>query len=223
MNWFRTYTSVKMAVLATLCLVLYAAPSQVAAQSVEADLLTDQEGPYFYKGRYLYADIDTSRQRVIVLVESGLWSFDLEQRRWTLLDSLQNRPANMTEFEFAYNNLRDKMHLWSRGVGVVYDIDSGDYSLGRVDQSFRHRNQFNHYPFIGRNGMIYAFGGYGFWHWHNMLTFYNSQIREWNLQPVKPGSRLQVPLPVPTTAAIARSTSSAAHTPGAESSTISWR
>lgn len=59
-------------------------------------------------------------------------------------------PEPLLELDFGYDPFNDRLLLWSRGVGILYELSLEDYSLGCIDQSSRHKNQFGHIPFLKR-------------------------------------------------------------------------
>lgn len=148
--------------------------------------------PHHQRGEFIYADIDTTRQIVYVLLEEGFWQYDLKQEQWRFLGSLENMPEKLMKLEFGYHPHQNRLLLWSRGVGRVYETAVDYVEIKRMDRSHPHRNQLGHQPFF-REGALYAFGGYGYWQWNNLLTFFNKDINEWNLHDVSPPS----PLPEP--------------------------
>ncbi|SMO32804.1 hypothetical protein [Fodinibius sediminis] len=195
MNWFRTCCV--YSVFAVFFFIFWGASvllsPPIHAQSLEPDLLSESEGPLHPYDSFLFADIDTLRQKVYVFIESGLWSFDLSNEKWQFLDSLKNRPDRIENFQFGYNPVKEKLQLWSNGIGQMYEISLSNFSIRRIDQSHNHRNQYGHAPFFHNNGSLFGFGGYGYWSWKNILTFYNYQINEWNVQPVDPNSEMPPP------------------------------
>ncbi len=195
MNLFRT-TCIYYLLTAFLAVFLWAGifcTPAVSGQDLEPTLLSDSEGPMHQHNSFLFADIDTLKQQVYLFIESGLWKFDLKNKQWQFLDSLKNRPNDIEHYEFGFNAPKQKLQLWSHGVGRMYDISLSDYSIERIDNSHNHRNQFGHAPFFHKNGALFAFGGYGYWNWKNIITFYNETINEWNIQPVRPSSDLPAP------------------------------
>lgn len=195
MNPFRTsctYSLLPAFLAVFLWIGIFCTPI-VSGQELEPTLISDSEGPIHQHNSFLYADIDTLNQQVYVFIESGLWKFDLENKQWQFLDSLKNRPDDIEHYEFGFNTPKQKLQLWSHGVGKMYDISLSDYSIERIDNSHNHRNQFGHAPFFHKNGSLFAFGGYGYWNWKNIITFYNEKIREWNIQPIQPLSDLPAP------------------------------
>lgn len=140
----------------------------------------------------LFADLDTTRNRMLVLLEDGLWEYGLSDKTWSFQDSLSSLPLEVKDYEFGYDSVNDVIKLWHRGVGTLYEVDPDSYTISRLDDSHVHRNQFSHQPFI-RNGTVYAFGGYGYWLWKNYITYFNTALEEWNIQNVHPESVVPEP------------------------------
>lgn len=152
----------------------------------------EEEGPSLESGNLLFADLDTSSHRMLVLKEDGLWEYSLENKTWEFLDSLSSLPVDLKDYEFGYDAFNDKIKLWHRGLGTVYSVDPEDYKVNRLDNSHVHRNQYSHQPFF-KDGTIYAFGGYGYWLWKNYITYFNTELQEWNIQNVNPESEVPDP------------------------------
>lgn len=144
-----------------------------------------------YEAR-IYADFDTLSQKVYVLFDKELWSYNLEGKKWNFEARFDSLPAAQGQLEFGINPVTRELNLWSAGVGKVYKIDIEDEKISRLDRSFNHKNQFGHVPFF-RNGNIYAYGGYGLWQYKSILTNYSPELREWTLVNVQPDS----PVPMP--------------------------
>lgn len=154
----------------------------VFAQS-EIENITVREHPYYEKGTSIYADIDTSSQQVYVVLADGIWRYSLETKKWDRLKELESYPESLNQLEFGYDSSNDRLLFWSRGVGKMYEFDLEANEIERIDQSFPHNNQFGHTSFF-RNGELHASGGYGFWRYKNLITFFNSRINEWNIVSV---------------------------------------
>jgi hypothetical protein len=148
--------------------------SQVQEQEAEAPALIGTESLFF-------ADIDTVKQVVYVLIYDEFWSYDLKEEQWALLHTLEE--SEMDELlsepkEFGYDHVSGNIYMWSTGVGLVYRIDLETFDVKRIDRSFHHKNQFGHIPFF-RDGKIHAFGGYGFWEDKNLITHFIPEVGEW--------------------------------------------
>lgn len=147
--------------------------------------LSDSEGstlpqPHLQSGHAIYADLDTAKQVVYVLLGNSFWSYDLTTARWKALAEYSSLPEPMRKLGFAYNHTNNKFLLWSDGIGTVYEIIPDDFSIHRIDRSFPHKNQFGHFPFF-YEGELHAFGGYGFWKYKNYITRFNTEINEWSV------------------------------------------
>ncbi|NGP76542.1 hypothetical protein G3570_07855 [Balneolaceae bacterium YR4-1] len=140
----------------------------------------------------LFTDLDTTRNRMFILLEDGLWEYRLNNKTWRFQDSLSSLALEIEDYEFGYDTVNDKIKLWHRGVGTLYEVDPDTYEITRRDESHVHRNQFSHQPFF-RHGTVYAFGGYGYWLWKNYITYFNNDLEEWNIQNVHPQSEVPEP------------------------------
>lgn len=74
------------------------------------------------------------------------------------------------------------------GVGEVYQLAND--TLRRIDNSFKHENQFMHSLFE-YNNRIYAFGGYGLFTFKKIITYFDTNTKEWYevITPIKPAPR----------------------------------
>lgn len=149
------------------------------------------ENPYIVRTGNVFADIDTVNQIVYTVLDSGLWKYEIHSKSWKFLDSLSSFSNLFYEYEFGYNHYTEKLNIWSKGVGEVYEIDPKELAIQRIDKSFPHKNQNGHFPFFS-NGSVHAYGGYGFWDWHGYITSFNSNTNEWSLFSVSENSSLPV-------------------------------
>jgi hypothetical protein len=82
------------------------------------------------------------------------------------------------------------LYFWDTGVGRVYSYDLSSGELSRIDNSFHHKNQYNHAAFVDEQSRINAMGGYGLWTSKNYMTRFTMEDLEWNmpgtLQSYKP-------------------------------------
>lgn len=161
------------------------------------DLTISNLQPMVKEGSFIYADIDTTSKTIYLLLESGLWRYNLADKSWRFLDALEDFEGPFSTYEFGYNAQANVIQLWSRGMGKLFSVDPKTFKIEREDHSSEHKNQFGHFPFY-RDSTLYAFGGYGFWNYHNMMIRFNHSQSEWQVQAVDPNS----PYPgrrVPTT------------------------
>jgi hypothetical protein len=67
------------------------------------------------------------------------------------------------------------------GTGQVYLFDRLGKSLERIDGTFYHGYNFLATQFI-RHDTLFSLGGYGFWHFNNLLTFFDFKNKEWEVK-----------------------------------------
>lgn len=63
-------------------------------------------------------------------------------------------------------------------TGQLYQLDRKNWILKRIDQTFFRGANCAAIKFL-RNGVLYSFGGYGFWQSTNVLTKYDPKNKEW--------------------------------------------
>lgn len=151
------------------------------------DLTINNLQPMVNEGAFIYADIDTTSGTIYMLLESGLWGYSLSSNNWHFLDALEDFEGSFSTYEFGFNAQTNLIQLWSRGMGKLFSVDPKTFGIEREDRSPEHQNQFGHFPFY-RDSTLYAFGGYGYWDYHNMMVHFNDSLNEWELQTVNPGS-----------------------------------
>ena len=69
-------------------------------------------------------------------------------------------------------------------TGQVYQLDRKSWVLKRMDQTFFRGANCQSIKFL-RNGVLYSFGGYGFWQSSNVVTQYDPINKEWSSIGVK--------------------------------------
>ncbi len=85
--------------------------------------------------------------------------------------------ANYAVKEFKIEN-SDWAYLLIYCTNQVYQINKKQLILKRIDNTYyRGANCLSHSFY--RNGILYSFGGYGFWTSTNILTKYNADGKEW--------------------------------------------
>lgn len=95
-------------------------------------------------------------------------SFPNELNRW-----------EFNEYQFSIDGVT---HLVEDGSGPV--LTYSKYGFERIDQSFRHRNQYGAIPLLFEN-QIHLWGGYGLFTKKNIFTFFDSGAGEWNIRHAK--------------------------------------
>ena len=151
------------------------------------DLTVSNLQPMVNEGSFIYADIDTTSGTIYMLLENGLWGYNLSDENWRFLDALSDLERAFSTYEFGFNAQANLIQLWSRGIGKLYSIDPQTYNIKREDQSTEHKNQFGHFPFF-RDSTLYAFGGYGFWDYNNLMVQFDYSQNDWEIQTVSENS-----------------------------------
>jgi len=116
---------------------------------------------------------------VWLFTDNKVYHLDKIKMKWTFFDTL-----NLDDYEIrgAYDAKKRQILFWSRGAGKVFEWTPGSRSMIRLDKSFHHRTQFDHFGFIHpTTGSIYAFGGTGFWQDKGSISRYDPSIREWSI------------------------------------------
>jgi len=103
---------------------------------------------------------------------------------------LPTLPENITRMQVHPRN--NDIYFWDEAVGRVYR-SSEDGSLERIDNSFEHRNQFNHTGWMDHQGRIYAFGGYGLFTQKSFVTRFSELTGEWFMLRVEDESEMPKP------------------------------
>ncbi len=151
------------------------------------DLTMNNLQPMVSEGSFIYADTDTTSGIIYMLLESGLWGYNLSNKSWRFLDALEDFEESFKTYEFGFNEKTNVIQLWSRGMGKLFSINPETYDIEREDHSAEHQNQFGHFPFF-RDSTLYAFGGFGYWNYHNMIIHFNHSQTQWGIQSVGPSS-----------------------------------
>jgi hypothetical protein len=89
-----------------------------------------------------------------------------------------NFPENLSINEF--NNYQYQIervnYFVDDGCGIVLKFENNTFT--RIDNSFKHHNQYFGIPFVHDN-TIYLWGGYGLFTFKNILTYYDFSSKEW--------------------------------------------
>ena len=73
-----------------------------------------------------------------------------------------------------------KIRFTLKGTGQVYEYEPAQRTFKRIDRTFYRGYNFDAVQFM-RQGKLYSFGGYGFWHFSNVLTYYDELRAEWEI------------------------------------------
>jgi hypothetical protein len=105
---------------------------------------------------------------------------------WHYVSKAQFKDVNPTDFlstdrgvnEYAIPN-SNLFYLTIHCTGQVYRINKSTWEIQRIDHTFFRGANCRSFQFI-RKGMLYTFGGYGFWQSTNIISEFNFKGGEWN-------------------------------------------
>lgn len=66
------------------------------------------------------------------------------------------------------------------GTGQVYEFDLTNSLFKRIDKTFYRGYNFKALQFV-QNDTLFSLGGTGFWQYHNVLTYFDSSTKEWQV------------------------------------------
>jgi hypothetical protein len=120
-------------------------------------------------------DVDTYHHSVEI--EAGVWNLatNLIVEKSTFRDLPPNFGNN---FFYCKNNQLVRFTL--HGIGQVYEYNPEKNTLSRIDHTYYKGYNFGAPQFLRRD-TLYNFGGYGFWNYTNVITYYDQELREWQL------------------------------------------
>jgi hypothetical protein len=132
----------------------------------------------------MYSIDDTN----FVLTADSLYSFNKQRGWYSRKHSFKLESYNLEELKD-----KEKTYLIIRGLGKVYKADKD--TVFSIDNSFEWKSRYSSFNFM-RKGVIYSYGGYGFYSSKNNIVYYDTSSKDWsfvkqkNLNPVSNTSRL---------------------------------
>jgi hypothetical protein len=101
---------------------------------------------------------------------------------WKKISALtfENIDPNVILPVYKFNVFSNKQGHWITipGTGQVYLLNNNLSNFKRIDHSFHTGYNFQAVQFM-RQDTLYSFGGYGFWQYHNILTYFDTNSFEW--------------------------------------------
>lgn len=111
-----------------------------------------------------------------------------------LIDSIGNykkiieSPTNLNINRFKIIQTSEKAFLLNNSSGIVYEIQSD--SIVRIDKSYDDKMHNYSLDFEFRD-TIFRFGGYGYFHSHKNLIYFDENSKEWDLVKYKGNSLIE--------------------------------
>lgn len=103
---------------------------------------------------------------------------------------LNNLPRQVKSDYFFFEN-GERIRFTIDGTGLVYDYYTEKQELVRADNTYHRGYNYFSSKFL-RNGIIYSAGGVGFWNYSSSITYYDDQLKEWEI--LKPKNEIPIPI-----------------------------
>ena len=118
----------------------------------------------------------------VLITANGIFQYKSD---WIYLpfndNSFKKEIINLDELNhanFFTKLIKNELYIISNGAGPVFKLDQNSFI--RIDNSTLHKNQFGGARFV-YNDKIHIYGGYGFWSFKNFITFFDENIKQWDL------------------------------------------
>ena len=147
------------------------------AQNVEIGKISD----------YNFSLIDTTKNELYIYGERFLKKIDLASLH---IDSVELVIPDDFIFDTYTPIINKSKHYFIHNSGGLVYMNQND-SIVRIDNSFKHYMQSNSSIF-SYDSSVYRFGGYGFWSARNFITYFDKDLKEWEI--VNPTNSKEFPL-----------------------------
>jgi hypothetical protein len=123
------------------------------------------------------------------VTDISLSTGEIRYRDFTELPSFVN--------QMQVHSATDELYFWDDSIGRVFVLPPND-TLRRIDNSFKHKNQYGHTGWLDNQGRIHAFGGYGLFSFKSIIIRFSPATGEWFLLQVED----ETDMPAPQTSAV---------------------
>ena len=118
----------------------------------------------------------------IIITKNGVFEYDIFWKYSPFKNNSFKKELEKID-ELNHKNFftiisSNKLYLVSNGAGPVFLKDGNNFK--RIDNSSLHKNQFGGARFTFNN-KIHIYGGYGFWSFKNFISFFDENIKQWDL------------------------------------------
>lgn len=121
---------------------------------------------------------DAIEGKVHLVSPNAIQTIDLN--RFEVVDSLPiKHTLNLAEQQFL--KTKEGFYFIEKKGGQVHQLVQD--SLVRVDYSFTHKMQIDASTYV-QNDTIFRYGGYGFWSTRNIITYFDTLSKEWEIYPI---------------------------------------
>jgi len=123
-----------------------------------------------------------SNKRLRIDLSSHLFFEEIDANKWAPLGELTFENVDLKSilpvYQFNAFKTKSDFIITIPGTGQVYKLYVKDLLLKRIDKTFHTGYNFQSVQFI-RKDTLFSFGGYGFWQYHNILTYFDQNSSEW--------------------------------------------
>ena len=135
----------------------------------------------FYIFYFFFGFLSTlNQEKTILIVGKDIMKYDQNLGRFNILKI--NHPKDFNPQNYSCFKLENRSILLNNRSGMLYEIIND--SVVRIDKSYDDRIHSRSLNF-SFNDTLYKFGGYGYYHAHKLLTFYDKTTKEWDLVKYK--------------------------------------
>lgn len=99
-------------------------------------------------------------------------------------------PSRLKNDYFIFDN-GNRIRFTIDGSGHVFDYFPLKRELIRIDRTFHSGYNFLSNKFT-RNGLIYSVGGEGFWNFSSTITYFDENLKEWEI--LRPKNQIPIPI-----------------------------
>ena len=118
----------------------------------------------------------------ILITVNGVYEYKSKWEYSPLIDdSFKKQIKEIDELNhanFFTKIVRNELYIISNGAGPVFKKSGNNFI--RIDNSTLHKNQFGGARFV-YNDKVHIYGGYGFWSFKNFITFFDENIKQWDI------------------------------------------
>ena len=126
-----------------------------------------------------------NQEKTILIVGNDIMKYDQNLGRFDILKI--NHPKDFNPHNYSCFKFENRSILLNNRSGMLYEIIND--SVVRIDKSYDDRIHSGSLNF-SFNDTLYKFGGYGYYHAHKLLTFYDKTTKEWDLVKYKGHSKI---------------------------------
>ena len=127
-----------------------------------------------------------NQEKPILILGKDIMRYDQNSGRFDILKI--NYPENFNPQKYSCFKLGNRSLLLHNRSGMLYEIIND--SVVRIDKSYDDRIHSRSLNF-SFNDTLYKFGGYGYYHAHKLLTYYDKTTKEWDLVKYKGHGKIE--------------------------------